>query len=169
MKFKIFFLLLTLLSVKSFCQWPGYFYAFELKDSKGNIIDTNNTEYKMTSVSCCEGIITGIKMCEGNKTWHFYAGGNVNLDKTNTLKIERMENGTAAETMTIEFPSTLSGGKEKFYRDLYVGGISFKKGTFKVRLPKTDDDWDNLPELREKICRLSYAVSVYYDISTFQK
>jgi hypothetical protein len=162
-------LLLITLTSAAFAQWPGYFYAFELKDPDGNIIDSNNTNYKMTALPCCNEIVTGISICEGNKTWHFYAGGNANLDKTNSLKIERMENGSPVETMIIDFPATLSGGKEKYYRDLYAGEIKFKKGKRKVKLPKTDDDWDNLKELREKICRLSYAISVYYDISEFQK
>ena len=160
---------ITAISVKSFAQWPGYFYAFELKDSDGNIIDSNNTNYKMTTLPCCTAIVMSINICEGNKTWHFYAGGNANLDKTNSLKIEKMENGIPVETMTIDFPATLSGGKEKFYRDLYAGEIKFKKGKRKIKLPKTDDEWDSLKELKEKICRLSYAVSLYYDISEFQK
>src|SRR5438132_469049 len=100
-------LLIIILSLKAYGQWPGYFYAFELKDAKGNVIDSSNTDYKMTTMPCCTTIVTGIKICEGNKTWHFYAGGNSNLDKSNSLKIERMENGSTAETMIIEFPATL--------------------------------------------------------------
>ncbi len=160
--------LLTFASA-SYSQWPGYFYAFELKDSDGKTIDSNNTIYKMTAVPCCTTIVTGITICNGNMTWHFYAGGNKDLDKTNSLKIEKKDNGTAVETMVIEFPPTLSGGNEKFYRDLYLGTLNFKDGTYVVQLPKTDDEWDALPEMKEKICRLSYAVSLYYDISKFQK
>jgi hypothetical protein len=152
-----------------FSQWPGYFYAFELKDADGNIIDTNNTNYKMTTVRATENLITSVSICEGNKIWHFYAGGNRDLDKTNSLKIEKLKNGEVVETMTIEFPSSLSGGKEKFYRDLYVGTINFKKGKHKIKVPETDNQWDNLNKMEEKICRLDYAVSVYYDISKFQK
>ena len=171
MKYKTLIAVLFLLVITgvSFAQWPGYFYAFELKDTDGNTIDSNNTNYKMTAIPCCTTIVTGIKMCEGNKTWHFYAGGNKDLDKKNSLKIEKLIDGTVTETMIIEFPPTLSGGKEKFYRDLYLGGIKFKNGKYKVKLPQTDDQWDNLPELKEKICRLSYASSLYYDISDFQK
>ena len=171
MKNKIVLAALLIITFTSgvFAQWPGYFYAFELKDPDGNNIDSNNTNYKMTTVSCCTTIVTGIKICEGNKTWHFYAGGNSNLDKTNSLKIEKMENGSPVETMIIDFPPTLSGGKEKFYRDLYVGEIKFKSGKRKIDLPKTGDEWDNLKELKEKICRLSYAISLYYDISELQK
>jgi len=161
--------LLALCVSGSFSQWPGYFYAFELKDTDGNIIDTNNANYKMTPVSSTENLVTGIKICDGNKTWHFYAGGNHDLDKTNTLKIERMDNGVAVETMTVYFPATLSGGKEKFYRDLYIGELKFEKGKHTVKLPETDNQCDNLPKMEEKICRLSYAVSLYYDISKFQK
>lgn len=153
----------------SYAQWPGYFYAFELKDAEGNTIDTNNTNYKMTPVSATENLVTGIEICDGNKIWHFYAGGNKDLDKTNSLRIEKMNNGSVIETMTVYFPATLSGGKEKFYRDLFVGELKFKKGKLTVRLPETDNQWDNLPKLEEKICRLSYAKSVYYDISGFQK
>ena len=162
-------LFLFILTGVTFAQWPGYFYAFELKDPDGNIIDSSNTHYKMTPVSCCTAIITGIKICEGNKIWHFYAGGNSDLDKSNSLKIEMLDNGTVVETMTIEFPPTLSGGKEKFYRDLYTGEIKFKNGKYKIKLPQTDSDWDSSPEMKEKICRLSYASSLYYDISAFQK
>ncbi len=160
---------LTVLTSAAYSQWPGYFYAFELKDSDGVIIDSNNTVYKMTALPCCDAIVTGIKICEGNKTWHFYAGGNSDLDKTNSLKIEKMQDGKAVETMIIDFPPTLSGGKEKFYRDLYLGTLQFKDGKYVVKLPKTNDQWDGMPELKEKICRLSYAVSLYYDISAFQK
>lgn len=166
---KILILLLALTTIKLYSQWPGYFYAFELKDSDGNTVDSSNANYKMTTVPCCTTIVTGIKICDGNKIWHFYAGGNSDLDKTNSLKIDRLENGVVTETMTIDFPPTLSGGKDKFYRDLYAGEITFKKGTYKIRLPKTDDDWNNLPEMKEKICHLSYAVSDYWDISKFQK
>jgi hypothetical protein len=170
MKTKLFIALILLIAIlKTNAQWPGYFYAFELKDAEGNTIDTSNKNYKMTPVSATENLVTGIKICDGNKTWHFYAGGNHDLDKTNSLKIEKMENGVAVETMTIEFPPTLSGGKEKFYRDLYIGELKFSSGKYKVKLPESDNQWDNLPELKEKICRLSYAASLYYDISNFQK
>lgn len=151
-----------------FSQWPGYFYAFELKDKEGNIIDTNSTDFKMTPISATENLITGISICEGNKMWHFYAGGNLDLDKTNTLKIEKIKNAETTETMIIEFPASLSGGKEKFYRDLYIGTITFKKGTYKVKLPETGNQWDNLKE-KKGVCPLDYAISTYYDISNFQK
>lgn len=171
MKTWISILIFIAITSRIYSQWPGYFYAFELKDSKENIIDSNNTNYKMTTVPCseCTGLVLGINMCEGNQIWHYYAGGNRDLDKTNSLKIEKFENGIVTETMTIVFPPTLSGGKEKSYRDLYIGALVFKNGKYKVKLPKTDDEWDNLPEMKEKICKLSYAVSLYYDISAFQK
>jgi hypothetical protein len=160
-------LLVAVLNINA--QWPGYFYAFELKDADGNIIDSNSSNYKMTPISATENLVTGIKICTGNKIWHFYAGGNHDLDKANSLKIEKLDNGNVIGTMTIEFPASLSGGKEKFYRDLYIGEVKFKNGKYKVKLPETDNQWDNLPELKEKICKLDYAVSDYWDISKFQK
>ncbi len=167
--FCVILLILSAFNIKA--QWPGYFYAFELKDSDGNLIDSNSTNYKMLAIPCteCSGLLVTIKICEGNKTWHFYAGGNTDLYKTNTLQIIKIENGIPSDTMTIEFPPSLSGGKEKFYRDLYAGELKFKKGRVKIKLPKTDDNWDNLNEIKEKICRLYYAASLYYDISGFQK
>lgn len=170
-KLSILVLLFLFFGSVSFSQWPGYFYAFGLKDSVGNIIDSTNKSCTMKTIPCgnCNGLVLGIKICEGNTIWHYFAGGNTNLDKTNFLQIIKKDNNSASDTMTIEFPPTLSGGKEKFYRDLYIGDVIFRKGTYKVILPKSDDEWDNLPELKEKICRLSYAVSLYYDISKFQK
>ncbi|HEY3251826.1 MAG TPA: hypothetical protein VGK25_12000, partial [Ignavibacteria bacterium] len=90
------------------------------------------------------------------------------LDKTNFLIIEKVKKGEDVYTMTIEFPASLSGGKDKFYRDLFVGTITFKKGKHIIKLPETDNQWDNLKE-KKGMCPLDYAVSTYYDISKFQK
>jgi len=48
--------------------------------------------------------------------------------------------------MSIELPSSLSGGKEKYYRNLYAGKIKYRKGLFRIRLPETDDEWNSLRE-----------------------
>ena len=154
-----------------FAQWPGYFYAFELKDSGGNKIDSASANYKMTTVPCndCgDNIVMGISICGDNKTWRYYAGGYYQyLDNTNMLKIEKIVNGTAAETMIIEFPATLSGGKDKYYRNLYIGELKFKKGTYKIKLPETNNAWDGLKEI--KLCpdgvNENYS---FFDISKFQ-
>jgi hypothetical protein len=147
-------------------QWPGYFYTFEFKDKSGKSVDSNNTGYKMETVKADKSsdIMLSIKICEDNKTWRFYEGGYHDLDKTHKLKITEL---STDDEMTIEFPSSLSGGKEKYYRNLYAGEIKFKKGKYKVRLPSTDNEWDNLAE--KNVCPLSYMTTTYYDISGFQK
>ena len=155
-----------------FSQWPGYFYAFELKDADGKTIDTTTKNYTGETIvcdGCGENIVLGIRICEDNKTWRFYAGGNyTHLDRSNFLRIDKMVNGEVSETMTIEFPATLSGGKEKYYRNLYAGVITFKKGKHKIKLPKTDNGWDNLKKI--KLCPDSINSNYsFYDISNFQK
>ncbi len=162
----------ALYSPDLFSQWPGYFYAFEMKDSDGNKLDSSTSNYKMTTVPCSDcgdNIVMGIRICGDNKTWRYYAGGYYQyLVKTNMLKIEKVSGGKVTETMTIEFPATLSGGKEKFYRNLYIGELKFKKGTHKVKLPETDNQWDNLKEI--KLCPEGVNEDYsFYDISKFQK
>lgn len=157
-----------LLSPAVSAQWPGYFYAFVLTDSEGNAIDSSNKEYKMTPVKSSEtsGVLLSVKICDDNRTRRYYEGA-VDLDKTNKLKIEKMKDGLAVETMVIEFPSSLSGGKDKFYRDLFAGELKFQEGTYTVKLPETDKQWDALKEI--KLCPLSYMDFSLYDISKFQK
>lgn len=172
MKNFFYILLLTfsfqLLTLNCFSQWPGYFYSFELKDSDGNAINSKNENYVMTPIPFDKSsdIMLSIKICEDNKTWRWYEGGYHDLDKTHRLKIEKY-NDEFSEIMYIEFPSSLSGGKEKYYRNLYVGSLTFKKGTYTIKLPKTDDEWDALKEIQK--CPLSYMNYSYHDISKFQK
>ena len=162
MKTIIIFLIVT---GTALAQWPGYFYTFVLKDNNGNVIDSSNRNYEMTTVKA-EGssdIMLSIKMCDDNSAWRFYEGGYHGLDQTHMLKIT---NSSTGEVMTIKFPSSMSGGKEKYYRDLYAGAIKFKKGTYKIKLPESDDEWDDLKLIY--ICPLSYMTNRYYDISSFQ-
>lgn len=146
-------------------QWPGYFYTFVLKDNSGNIIDSSNKNYEMTTIKATDSsdIMLSIKTCD-NYIWRFYEGGYHDLDKTHMLKIKNIITG---KEMIIQFPSSLSGGKEKYYRDLYAGEIKFVKGTYKIKLPETDNQWDGLKTIT--ICQLSYMNLVFYDISGFQK
>jgi len=168
MKTILFFLLI---SSAVFAQWPGYFYAFELKDSEGNAIDSISNDYRMKTIVCSEckdEIVMGIRICEDNKTWRYYAGGNYKyLGRTNMLKIEKVMNGNVVETMTIEFPAPLSGVEENYYRNLYAGELKFKKGTHKIKLPETDDEWNNLKEM--KLCPDNINDYSFHDISKFQK
>jgi len=165
-------IILILFSASVHSQYPGYFYAFELKDADGKSIDTTTKEYTGKTIVCSgceENIVLGIRICEDNKTWRFYAGGNyTHLDRSNLLRIDKLVNGEVSETMTIEFPATLSGGKDKYYRNLYAGVITFKNGNYKVMLPKTDEEWNNLDEI--KLCpdKVNSNYS-FYDISRLQK
>jgi hypothetical protein len=158
-------LILLFVTATSFSQWPGYFYTFILKDSDGKVIDSSNKNYQMETIKGVESddLLLSIKMCDDNSAWRFYEGGYHGLDKTHMLKIT---NSGTGEVMTIKFPPSMSGGKEKYYRDLYAGKIKFKKGTYKIKLPESDDEWDDLKEI--KICPLSYMTNHYYDISGFQ-
>jgi len=165
-------IIVILFSASVYSQWPGYFYTFELKDAEGKSIDTTTREYTGEAVICSgckENIVVGIRICTDNKTWRFYAGGNfTHLDRANFLRIDKTVNGEVSETMTIEFPATLSGGEKKFYRNLYAGILTFKNGNYKIMLPKTDEEWNNLSEV--KLCpdKINENYS-FYDISSFQK
>ncbi|MGH2575543.1 MAG: hypothetical protein ACRDFC_07580, partial [Ignavibacteria bacterium] len=133
-------LILFFLSDSAFAQWPGFFYTFELKDNNGKFIDTSNENYRITTVmpDTSEDVILGIRICEDNKTWRFYVGGYYkDLGKTRKLKIEKLNDPGEVDIMIIEFPSTLSGGKEKYYRNLYAGEIKYIKGTYRIKLPKS--------------------------------
>jgi hypothetical protein len=78
-----------------------------------------------------------------------------------------MADGIVSETMTIEFPATLSGGKDKHYLNLYAGTIVFKAGNYKIKLPEADGDWDKLKEM--KLCPDEINSNYkFYDISGFQ-
>jgi len=154
-------------SLKAQAQWPGHYYAFILKDQNGNLVDSSDHKYSMKTESYHDSseVMLSIDMCENNKTWKFYIGYK-DLDLPHKLRIEKTIDGVQ-EVMSIEFPSTLSGGKEKYYRNLYAGKIKFQKGLFRIRLPETDDEWDELKEL--KLCPDQYNNYTFYDISKFQK
>ncbi len=160
LKIAIIFLALTTLKVYS--QWPGSFYSFELKDIDGKNIDSLNTDFSFT-YDMSNPYLLGIKMCDDGKTWRFYKGDK-NLYISNTLTVTKKSTG---ESMVFDFPPPMSGGKEKYYRNFYTGVFTFKSGSYKILLPESDSDWDNLKEI--KICPLSYMNAVYYDISKFQK
>ena len=163
MKVKIIFILLFIILLTSpvFAQWPGCFYAFELKDIDGKTIDSLNTDYKF-SIDMSNPYLLSIKMCDDNKTWRFYKGDK-NLYIVNTLTIMKISTGVA---MLLEFPPSLSGGKKKYYLNLYTGRIIFKNGTYSVKLPESYDDLDYLKEI--KICPLTYMNTEYFYISGFQ-
>lgn len=160
-------IIILLFAVSSvFAQWPGYFYTFELKDGSGKSVDSNSSGFKMETIKAniSSDIMLSIKMCDDNKTWRFYEGGFHDLDKTHKLKVTDLNSD---DEMIIEFPSSFSGGDESYYRNLYAGEIKFKKGTYKIKLPATDGEWNALKE--KKVCPLSYMDVTYYDISSFQK
>jgi len=165
-------IIVILFSASAYSQWPGYFYTFELKDAEGKSIDTTRREYTGEAIICSgceENIVVGIRICADNRTWRFYAGGNYShLKNSNFLRIDRMVDGKVNETMTIEFPATLSGGQNKFYRNLYAGIITFKEGNHKINLPETDNDWDNLKEINLCPDKINNNYS-FFDISIFQK
>jgi len=165
----IFFIVfLFAFSIKITAQWPGNFYAFVLKDSAGKIINTNNTDYKLTVIGDSTGeAILDIKICSDNKTWRFYEGGNHYMGSTQKLEIVRTVNGKAYEKMIIEFSPSISQGKDQYYRNLYAGVLKFKKGIFKIKLPQTGEQWDNLNEM--KLCEDGINFTSYYDVSKFQK
>ena len=64
MKIKIFFTVLftILLTTRVFAQWPGCFYALELKDSGGKTIDSLNKEYQFT-IDMSNPYLLSIKLC----------------------------------------------------------------------------------------------------------
>jgi len=88
------------------------------------------------------------------------------MDLTHKLRIEKIVEGVG-DVMSIEFPSSLSGGKEKYYRNLYAGKIKFRKGLLRIRLPESDDEWDELKEFN--LCPDPYNTNRFYDIRKFQK
>ncbi len=143
-------------------QWPGNFYSFILKDPSGKTITPENTEYKITPVGKKTDVVLGIEFCNDSKVWRFSEGGNHYMGSTQELKIENH-----SSEMIIEFPSSMSGGKEQYYRNLYAGIINFKKGITKIKLPHTDAQWDNIKEI--KLCIDGINFTSFYDISEFQQ
>ena|GEM_PF-5604755 len=82
--------------------------------------------------------------------------------------MEQLENAckaTPGDNKTLRF--SLSGGKEKFYRNLYAGNLVFRKGFYRIKLPDSDVGWDNLQE--KHFCPDHGGVDTYYDISNLQK
>lgn len=161
-------LLFIILSGTALAQVPGFFYSFSLKDKNGSYIDSSSKGYEMKTVKANENadLMLSIQICDDNQTWRFYVGGYgyADMEKTHMLKITNLDNN---QTMTIEFPSPKSGGKEKYYRNLYAGEIKFQKGTYTIKLPESDNEWDGLKE--KKICPLSWMPNLTYDdISHFQ-
>jgi hypothetical protein len=68
--------------------------------------------------------------------------------------------------MMIEFPSSLSGGENKFYRNLFAGDLKFKTGSYQIKLPATDSAWNNLHE--KHFCPDYGGDNSYWDISMLQ-
>ena len=146
-------------------QWPGYFYSFMLTDNTGNLITTNNHNYKMTIISPNKtGVILNLLMCGDSATIRFYAGGNHGLEGTHSLQIQNIN---TKERMIIQFPSSLSGGKDKYYRNLFAGNLNFKKGAYEIKLPATGSAWDNLEE--KHFCPDYGGNDSYWDISYLQQ
>src|SRR4030095_6764763 len=100
------------------------------------------------------------------KTWKLYEGGFAykGLDKINSLIITKK--GDTKETMIILFPPS-SQGEDRQLKNLYVGTLQFKDGTYFVKLPQNTDEWSSSKEI--KLCPLSYMDYSFIDISGFQK
>lgn len=132
----------------------------------GRQIINDSVNYQLTPFfPAGSKILLDIDMCSDNKTLRFYEGYK-DLDKVQQLQIKKL-NADSNEIMIIEFPSSLSKGKEQFYRNLYAGNLIFRKGTYRIKLPNSDADCDNLPE--KHFCPDYGGVDLYYDISSFQK
>lgn len=170
MKRKILFLIIVFIAIflsHSYAQWPGNFYAFVLKDAKGTIITSASAEYKMIVVpDSSVDVVLNIKICNDDFTWRFSEGGNHYMGSTQKLKIVRTIDGKTGENMIIEFPLSISKGKEQYYRNLYAGTLKFKNGIIKIKLPKTDAEWDNLKEM--KLCEDGINFTSFYDVSKYQ-
>ena len=159
---KIILISLILISSKIFAQWPGAFYTFELKDAHGNAIDSLSTDYKMSIDEASTGP-AAIEICTDNKLWRFYKGDK-NLYVTNILIIEKI---STSEKMMIKFPPPMTGGEHHYYANLYIGSIKFIAGTYKVKLPKSKNEWESLKEIEK--CPQPNNYNMYLDISKYQK
>ena len=157
-------LLLCLLIPMSACaQWPGYFYAFTLTDRAGELITKNDKQYQIKPVKPAREVMLDVLMCNDSTTTRFYVGGYHGLSDTHLLEIIRV---STKEKMKIEFPSALSGGTDKYYRNLFVGKLTFRAGSCQVKLPASDSAWDNLDEIH--FCPDYGGVDSYWDISELQ-
>ena len=145
-------------------QWPGYFYAFTLTDDTGKTITLNNKNYIFSIIKPAKGdIILNTLMCNDSTTIRFYVGGNHGLDITHELDII---NNSTKEKMVIKFPSSMSGGEEKYYRNLFAGDLHFKKGIYQIKLPAADSAWNNLKE--KHFCPDYGGNDSYWDVSFLQ-
>ena len=145
-------------------QYPGYFYAFTLEDDAGSLITKNAGNYAFAPVKPKTDVVLSTSMCDDSTTLRFYVGGYHGLDETHAVEITQRNTGNK---MTIEFPSSLSGGKEKFYRNLFARKLVFRKGTYVIRVPASGSEWDNLRETH--FCPDYGGVDSYWDISALQK
>jgi len=146
-------------------QWPGYFYSFTLADGADKLITLENKDYKITIVKPAMGdVMLDILMCGDSTTLRFYAGGYHGLSDTHKLEIIKL---SSKEKMIIEFPSSLSGGKEQYYRNLFAGKLHFKKGIYQIKLPASGSAWDNLQE--KHFCPDYGGNDSYWDVSDLQK
>jgi hypothetical protein len=158
-------LLCLLIPFSAVAQWPGYFYSFTLKDAAGKLITENDRNYTMTVIRPSKGdIVIDVLMCNDSATIRYYVGGYHGLDETHKLEIVNLN---SKEKMQIAFPSSLSGGENKYYRNLFAGALNFKKGVYQVKLPSSDAAWDSLKEIH--FCPDYGGVDSYWDISGFQK
>lgn len=160
-------LLLVGFTFPTVAQWPGNFYTFFLEDSSGHVIDSANNAYKLSTIQIDSFTVLGIDPCKDKKLWRFYEGGNHYMGSTQKLKIEKTVKGKSVAVMIIEFPPSISGGKEKYYRNLYAGTLKFRNGTYKIKLPATGSQWDKLKEI--KLCPNDYDHNGYFDVSEYQQ
>jgi hypothetical protein len=146
-------------------QWPGYFYSFTLINDAGETITLSNKNYIFSTVKPAKGdIMLNTLMCDDSTTIRFYVGGYHGLDDVHELDVV---NTSTKEKMIIKFPSSMSGGENKFYRNLFAGNIHFKKETYQIKLPSTDTAWNNLKE--KHFCADYGGNDSYWDISYLQQ
>ena len=147
-------------------QYPGYFYTFKLTDTNGKIITLKDNDYKMVAVKPVNSrVLLQIDTCRDDPAiLHFYEGYK-DLDTIQQLQVTKM-NSHPKEMMIIEFPPALSTGKEPFYHNLYVGSLIFRKGIYRVKLPSTGKEWDELSI--KHLCPDYGGVDTFYDVSSLQ-
>lgn len=158
------FLIFLLFPLCAHAQWPGYFYSFTLTDASGKLITTSNKDYTFKAIKPAKGdIMLDVLMCSDSVTIRFYVGGNHGLYDAHSLEITNVPGKTK---MTIEFPPSISGGTEKYFRNLFTGNLNFKKGDYQIKLPASDSAWDNLKE--KHFCPDYGGDDSYWDISALQ-
>jgi len=153
-----------LFSLYAAAQWPGYFYGFTFTDAAGKLITKDNKDYAFKIIRPEKGdIMLDILMCDDSTTIRFYAGGNNGLYDSHKLEVTHVPDKTK---MTIEFPPSISGGSDKYFRNLFLGNLNFKKGNYQIKLPATDAAWDSLKE--KHFCPDYGGNDSYWDISALQ-